>query len=147
MRPSRAKVVQAWLIEEERSGIVPGACADTGPLVQIVNTTPARIPIALQASGPMQTDFGAANARIASSIKRFRSNRAFFLLPDDTRDVELRRDAWTLPSVERSLPRLSVSSAARAPRGRCARHITCSRHHTDGYPRASAPAPGSTTRP
>jgi hypothetical protein len=61
--------------------------------VQIANTSPARIPVALKGSGLMRTDFGAANARIASSIKRFRSNQAFFLLPDDTRDVELRRDA------------------------------------------------------
>src|SRR5436853_550093 len=75
MRPSRANGVQAWLIEEERSGIAPGACAATGPLVHIANTTPARIPIALQGSGLMQTDFGATNARIASSIRGFRSNR------------------------------------------------------------------------
>jgi hypothetical protein len=75
MRPSLAKGVQAWLLDAERSGIAPGACAATGPLAQIANTTPTRIPIAL-----MQTDFSAMNARIASSLEGFRQIKICFFV-------------------------------------------------------------------
>src|SRR5262245_31135311 len=109
MRPSRANGVQAWSIEEERLGISPGACAITGLPAHTANTAPARIPIAL-----MQMDFGATNARIASSLAGFRPNQSLFLLPDDTRGVALRRDAWTAPSTAGAL----CGTAASAPQSR-----------------------------
>src|SRR6185295_2031585 len=101
MRPSLANGVQAWLLEAERSGIAPGVCAATGLLAQTANTAPAKSQIALRSNAVLRTDFGATNERIASSLGRFRPNQALFFsrLPDDTRSVELHRDARTALST------------------------------------------------
>src|SRR5262252_3733866 len=103
MRPSLANGVQAWSIEEERLEIVSGACAATGPLAHIADTTPARSHAAVRISGLLQMGFRATNQRIASSLPwTLPTDRAFFLLrlPHDTRGVELRRDARTALSTE-----------------------------------------------
>ncbi|OLE18879.1 MAG: hypothetical protein AUG50_05125 [Betaproteobacteria bacterium 13_1_20CM_3_63_8] len=62
MPPFIVNGVQAKLLEEEKSGIVPGAWAIAGPLAQAAMAAPARIAAhcALCGSG-LQPDFKAKN--------------------------------------------------------------------------------------
>src|SRR3954471_2474303 len=105
MRPSLANGVQAWSIDDERSGIAPGACATTGPLAHIANTTLVKSHAALRIRDVLQTDLRATTKPIASSLGRFRSVRisSCSWFSDDTRGVEPRRDAWTAPSTPDAL--------------------------------------------
>jgi hypothetical protein len=70
--------VQAKLLEEEKSGIVPGAWAIAGPLAQAAMAAPARIPAhrALRGSG-LQPDFKAKNEIICFPFCKRSPDRCF----------------------------------------------------------------------